>query len=219
MQITEPTASTAPKVRASSGLILPLGTGRAAVRAMRASISASYHMFNAPAAPAPTAMHASAAIASTGCMWPGAATRPTSAVNAARSITRGFISAKYSATSPPSVAARTSGLASRLSFGHASLTCERRRPRAGLRSRPCQLALRFRRLHHLIRGSVYNCGRAAATAASIRALSRPLPQGLAGACTFRAKAWAMPNRNTRKPAKAMYDPIDETMFQPANASG
>ena len=51
-------------------------------------------MFSAPAAPAPTAMQMSAAMASTGCMWPGAATRPTSAVKTTRNITRGFISAK-----------------------------------------------------------------------------------------------------------------------------
>src|SRR6478752_6204824 len=109
-QSTEPTASTVPKARASSGVILPFGIGRAAVRAMHASISASYHIFSAPAAPAPTAMQMSAAMARTGCMWPGAATSPTSAVNTTRNITRGFISAKYSATSPPSAVARTSGL-------------------------------------------------------------------------------------------------------------
>jgi hypothetical protein len=43
-------------------------------------------------------------------MWPGAATSPTSAVNTTRNITRGFISAKYSATSPPSAGLRTSAL-------------------------------------------------------------------------------------------------------------
>ena len=91
-QITEPTASTVPKTRASSGATLPRGMGRAAVRAMRASMSASYHMLSAPAAPAPTAMQRSAAMASTGCMEPGAATRPTSAVNTTRNITRGFSS-------------------------------------------------------------------------------------------------------------------------------
>ena len=62
-QITEPMASTVPKARASSGVILPLGMGRAEVRAMRASISASYHMFSAPAAPPPTAIAISEASA------------------------------------------------------------------------------------------------------------------------------------------------------------
>ena len=59
---------------------------------MRASISASYHMFSAPAAPAPTAMHNNAVNAITGCMGTGASTSPTSAVNTTSDITRGFIS-------------------------------------------------------------------------------------------------------------------------------
>ena len=79
--------------RASLGVTCPRGIGRAAVRAIAASISASYHMLSAPDAPAPAAMQISAAIASTGCIEPGAATSPTSAVNTTRNITRGFISA------------------------------------------------------------------------------------------------------------------------------
>ena len=59
------------------GLTNPRGTGRAAVRAIWASISASYHILSAPEAPAPAAMQISAAMASTGCIEPGAATRPT----------------------------------------------------------------------------------------------------------------------------------------------
>jgi hypothetical protein len=92
-QTIEPAPRMAPKSRASSGAMRPRGTGRAAVRALAASISASNHMLSAPAAPAPTAMQISAAMASTGCMVPGAATRPTKAVNTTRNITRGFISA------------------------------------------------------------------------------------------------------------------------------
>jgi len=61
---------------------------------MRASISASYHMLRAPAAPAPTAMQMSAVNAITGCRWVGAIKRPTSAVNTASDITRGFISSR-----------------------------------------------------------------------------------------------------------------------------
>jgi hypothetical protein len=38
----------------------PCGIGRAEVRVIAASTSASYHMFSAPAAPAPTEMHNSA---------------------------------------------------------------------------------------------------------------------------------------------------------------
>ena len=92
-QSTEPSASTMPNERASSGLTNPRGTGRAAVRAIWASISASYHILSAPEAPAPAAMQISAAMASTGCIEPGAATRPTRPVNTTRNITRGFISA------------------------------------------------------------------------------------------------------------------------------
>ncbi len=92
-QITEPMASTVPKERASSADTRPRGTGRAAVRAIRASMSASYHILSAPEAPAPAAMQISAAMASTGCMAPGAATSPASAVNTTRNITRGFVSA------------------------------------------------------------------------------------------------------------------------------
>ena len=54
---TEPTASVIPNAKASPGRMRPAGTGRAAVRVITASMSASYHMLSAPAAPAPTAMH------------------------------------------------------------------------------------------------------------------------------------------------------------------
>ena len=81
-----------PKASASPGAIRPAGIGRAAVRAMRPSMSASYHILSAPAAPAPTAMHRSATKPITGCKWPGATTRPTNAVNTTSDITRGFIS-------------------------------------------------------------------------------------------------------------------------------
>ena len=57
---TENTASVRPKPAASPGVTRPCGIGRPAVRVMRASTSASYHMLSAPAAPAPTAMHNSA---------------------------------------------------------------------------------------------------------------------------------------------------------------
>ena len=60
---------------------------------MMASMSASYHMLSAPAAPAPTAMQSSAVKPISGCNEPGATARPTSAVNITSDITRGFISA------------------------------------------------------------------------------------------------------------------------------
>ncbi len=90
---TEPMARIVPNVRASPGLTRPRGMGRAAVRAMRASMSASNHMLSAPDAPAPTAMQSSAAKAITGCIVPGAIRSPTKAVKTASAMTRGFISA------------------------------------------------------------------------------------------------------------------------------
>ena len=65
-----------------------------AVRRIRRSMSASYHMLSAPAAPAPTAMASSAAKPITGLMPPGAMAMPTSAVNTTSDITRGFSSAR-----------------------------------------------------------------------------------------------------------------------------
>ena len=63
-----------PKLRASVPVTRPRGNGRAAVRAMRASISASYHMLSAPDAPAPMAIERMAIKPMTGCSEPGAAT-------------------------------------------------------------------------------------------------------------------------------------------------
>ncbi len=90
---TENTDSVRPKASASPGCTCPLGTGRRAVRAIRASTSASYHMFSAPEAPAPTAMQSSAVKPVSGWIEPGATARPTSAVNTTSDITRGFSSA------------------------------------------------------------------------------------------------------------------------------
>ena len=98
---TEPTASTVPKVSASSGVTKPRGMGRLAVRCMQASMSASNHILRAPDAPAPTAMHSSAMTASAGCGGSGASIMPTSAVNTTSDITRGFISAMKSPMLPP----------------------------------------------------------------------------------------------------------------------
>src|SRR5713226_1242101 len=94
----EPPASVRPNASASPGRMRPRGIGRPAVRLISASTSASNPMLSAPAAPAPTAMHNRAVKPITGCRWPGADTRPTSAVNTTSDITRGFISATYSPT-------------------------------------------------------------------------------------------------------------------------
>jgi len=91
--ITEKKASVRPKAAASGRVIRPRGIGRLAVRDISASISASYHMFSAPDAPAPTAMQRIEVKASTGCTCTGAITRPTNAVKTTNDITRGFSSA------------------------------------------------------------------------------------------------------------------------------
>ena len=72
---------------------MPLGTGRFAVRRITASMSASYHMFKAPEAPAPSAMNRIAVKASKGCSDTGATINPTKAVKTTSDITRGFNSA------------------------------------------------------------------------------------------------------------------------------
>ena len=56
-----------PVLAAIALVCIAVGAG-AAVRCISASMSASYHMLSAPAAPAPTAMHTNAMAASTGCM-------------------------------------------------------------------------------------------------------------------------------------------------------
>ncbi len=88
--ITEMTDRPSPNPSASPGAIIPRGTGRLRVRCISASMSASHHMFRAPDAPAPQAMHSKLAIATTGCTEPGAATMPASAVNTTSDMTRGF---------------------------------------------------------------------------------------------------------------------------------
>ena len=92
--ITEKNASAMPKAERLRRRDAAARDRPVAVRAIRASISASYHMLSAPEAPAPTAMQRSEVKASTGCTWPGASTRPTSAVNTTSDITRGFSSAR-----------------------------------------------------------------------------------------------------------------------------
>ena len=54
------------------GSMRPAGIGRMRVRAISASMSASYHMLSAPEAPAPTAIASSAAKPITGCSGRGA---------------------------------------------------------------------------------------------------------------------------------------------------
>ena len=64
--MTENRLNTTPRESASDGATRPLGIGRDRVRDMTASISRSYHMLMAPAAPAPTAIASTATAASSG---------------------------------------------------------------------------------------------------------------------------------------------------------
>ena len=72
------------------------GAAASAVRFISASISASYHMLSAAAAPAPSAMHRIAVKPSTGWIGTGATSRPHSPVKTTSVITRGLVSARKS---------------------------------------------------------------------------------------------------------------------------
>ena len=90
---------------AASGETLPAGIGRFWVRDMIASMSASYHIFMEPDAPAPIAIQRTATNPSTGWIGPGANANPTRPENTTSDITRGFKSAIKSLASPPSASA------------------------------------------------------------------------------------------------------------------
>ncbi len=87
---TDSIESTTPRVRASAACTRPAGMGRPRVRRISRSISASYHMFRAPDAPAPTAMASTATAPSSGLIGVWAQMRPVRAVNTTSDITRGF---------------------------------------------------------------------------------------------------------------------------------
>ena len=80
-----------PKYNAWLFEILPRGIGLKHVRDIIASISESYHMFNAPAAPAPAATKNKAKTELARSIWFFEITNPTRAVNITRDITLGFI--------------------------------------------------------------------------------------------------------------------------------
>ncbi len=94
ISMTEKRLSTTPKASASCGAILPRGSGRPRVRSITASMSRSYHMLMAPAAPAFTAMQSTATAARKGWISPGAAKSPAKPLKTTRLITRGFSSAR-----------------------------------------------------------------------------------------------------------------------------
>ena len=80
-----------PKIRAWSNFSFPRGRGLKQVLLINLSVSDSYHMFRAPAAPAPIATKKSDKTESIKGIFDGAITNPTSAVKITRDMTLGFI--------------------------------------------------------------------------------------------------------------------------------
>ena len=111
--MTEKTLRPTPKWSAVWRVIRPAGSGREAVRFILASRSASYHWLSAPAAPAPSAMHSTAAKPSTGWTGTGATSSPQRPVNTTRLITRGLVSANRSRGEAGRLVAVTAGVMTR----------------------------------------------------------------------------------------------------------
>ena len=91
---TEIKDNVVPKINACLFLTFPSGIGRRQVLDIIPSISASYHMFSAPAAPAPRATNNSDKAELTKLILIGAITIPTNAVKMTKDITLGFINSK-----------------------------------------------------------------------------------------------------------------------------
>ena len=85
---------TIPNIKAWSLPIFPVGIGLRHVLVIKLSRSASYHIFNAPAAPAPIVTKKIQIIESIKGIWLGEVNKPTAHVNITRDITLGFIN-KY----------------------------------------------------------------------------------------------------------------------------
>ena len=81
-----------PNAKAWLLLTLPVGIGLKQVLVINLSRSASYHMFKAPAAPAPSATKKIPIIASLKETVDGAVNSPTADVKMTKDITLGFIS-------------------------------------------------------------------------------------------------------------------------------
>ncbi len=90
ISITENSDRKMPRPSASPLCTRPAGIGRARVRRISPSMSASNHMLSAPDAPAPTAMHSTATAARVGDIGARAHIRPVKAVNTTSDITRGL---------------------------------------------------------------------------------------------------------------------------------
>lgn len=92
--ITDTKDRIVPKINACLFVTLPRGIGLRQVLDIIPSISASYHIFKAPAAPAPNATKNKEIAASIKSGLVGAITMPTRAVNITNDITLGFINSK-----------------------------------------------------------------------------------------------------------------------------
>ena len=89
--ITETTEDRKPKTSAWFLVIFPVGIGLRQVLVINESKSASYHIFNAPAAPEPKATAVREKIAFKKFILVGAINKPTTQVKITNDITRGFI--------------------------------------------------------------------------------------------------------------------------------
>ena len=89
--ITETIDKTIPKIRAWSLVIFPVGIGLRQVLVINLSRSASYHIFNAPAAPAPIVTKKIQIKESNKGILFGDVNNPTAHVKITRDITLGFI--------------------------------------------------------------------------------------------------------------------------------
>ena len=83
-----------PNIKACLFLILPIGIGLKHVLDIKASRSDSYHIFKAPAAPAPKETAKRDIVACIKPIFPGAKIKPTKQVNKTKDITLGFINLK-----------------------------------------------------------------------------------------------------------------------------
>ena len=89
--LTDKADKTIPKYKAWSFLTFPVGIGLKQVLDINLSRSASYHIFKAPAAPAPNVTKPMLIIASKIGIWFGAVSNPTAQVKITKDITLGFI--------------------------------------------------------------------------------------------------------------------------------
>src|SRR5262245_29351679 len=76
-----------------------------------------------------------------------------------------------------------------------------------------------RSVAYCTRGSVSNWWKGGGDDSVHSSVVAPAPHGLAPASRFFAKASNTPYRKISTPKPEMYEPSDDTRFQPANASG